>query len=392
MAGEGRSLLLHLRVERGLDGRGREVGRLGLDEEAVDVLRDEVRGLLAQDGVEIRLPDAVADVVPGRDAEAADLRVALRVVGVAAQPEVAVLDRPLGRRADVVQWAARRESPEVQYLVVDGGQVQLERRLIEADAVHVDTEEGLGLLLRRAEVDLAAAEEGADDDPQVLAAIFAVRDGDAGERLGERAAPPLLGHVRTGQDAVDLLVDQFGLPLRGRHVVPLVRSAGPALRIGHVAWARGPQAQLVEGVVQDDDGHGGRLAGPVPRAHHRRQVAGRPAVLAALGAGGPPGELPRMAPDAQPALSEEADIAGATGEVIPNGALWRVDGPQADAVLGVSAVAALLIGERDLGGVEPGQSHVPVAPNDEGGGHAISPHRAVQVEQDQSPGNRPRWR
>src|SRR5574337_1524655 len=131
MAGEGRSLLLHLRVERGLDGRGREVGRLGLDEEAVDVLRDEVRGLLAQDGVEIRLPDAVADVVPGRDAEAADLRVALRVVGVAAQPEVAVLDRPLGRRADVVQWAARRESPEVQYLVVDGGQVQLERRRSE---------------------------------------------------------------------------------------------------------------------------------------------------------------------------------------------------------------------------------------------------------------------
>ena len=101
------------------DGLAPEEGVPCLDEVPVNVLWDEVFGLLADDVIEVILRQTVADVVPGGEAEGDELLIPRWVLRVALTPEFGVVSDALGRRADEVERPPSGEPSEVEHLLVD---------------------------------------------------------------------------------------------------------------------------------------------------------------------------------------------------------------------------------------------------------------------------------
>src|SRR3990167_3134282 len=188
--------------------------------------------------------------------------------------------------------------------------------------MHELPEERLGVLLRRAEVDLAAAELGPEHDPRVLAAELAVPLDDRPEGVDERAALPTLRRMGSGQEAHELVEDEFSGLLLDAQVIPLVGRPQRPLKVATVAQPRGLLAALVERVMEGEDRHAERLASLIAGRDYGGQVLRSPAVLCSFVGDAPPLDLAGVASadDAEPAPRKVVHVIASTGQISH---VWR---------------------------------------------------------------------
>src|ERR1035437_8830915 len=113
-------------------------------------------------------------------------------------------------------------------------EIKLERGFVKRNAIHVDTEERLSLLVRGAKVDLRSAHTRMEPDPEVFTAELLVHQDDLSQEIDQWTAPidtaiaVLLGHVVALKNARQFIENQLRDALLRGNVEPLEGGASPA--------------------------------------------------------------------------------------------------------------------------------------------------------------------